>query len=95
MSFGRGWERDGVEGARLVLQDVAAAHAHARSVEQAALRSIAHDCTALAASDEGVQDKCIQKKVNRRGVACNGMHCIDLLPRHKTPLSPPNESLRM
>ncbi len=49
-----------------MLQCIAAAHAHARSVEQTALRSIAHYCTALTASDEGAQDKYTQKKLHGR-----------------------------
>ncbi len=49
-----------------MLQCIAAAHAHARSVEQTALRSIAHYCTTLTASDEGAQDKYTQKKLHGR-----------------------------
>ena len=49
-----------------MLQSVAAAHAHARSVEQTALRSIAHYCTALTASDEGAQDKYTHKQLHGR-----------------------------
>ena len=85
------------EAARLVFECVATAHTHAGAVEQAALGSAAHNSAALAASERShIRQISWRMMLDSKGTRQkNGsLGGPDLLPMHKTPLSPPKESLR-